>query len=330
MTLSDMQADLYRRLGFAASPDATVVARLLAFLNETQQEILSAPGMSALRTLPFTFASVANQAEYGIPQGVASIKTLREQTNNQRLWPTSLDSYRAQYPNPTTVTGTPTQYVDLGFAAVTQQPSNASTLYADSNSASDTGTAYIEGYRFDGEFYASSAAMTGTTAVSVSGFGDFAYVTKFYLSAAAVGTVTLTEDTEGGTVLATIYTGQTSARSRKIALVPTPASAVTYYIDAEYDIPNLANAKDESILPSRFHRLLVTGARMKEYEKQERWEAYDRLAGDPNNPRPGTFVHGMRELSFYAHQQAVGSPNLRGQIVARRVSQLGGQYPAGS
>ncbi len=321
MTLADMQADLYRRLGFAASPDSTVVARLLAFLNETQQEILSAPNMSALRNGAFTFASVANRAEYGIPQGVASIKTLREQTNNLRLVPTSLDAYRLQYPNTTTVTGTPTQYVDLGFAAVLRQPANGSALYVDSNSASDVGTAYIDGYREDGEYYASSAVMTGLTAVGVSGFGDFAYVTKFYLSTAAVGTVTLVEDTEGGTVLATIYTGQTSARQRSIALVPTPAAAVTYYVDAEYDAAPLVNAKDESVLPPRFHRLLVTGALMKEYEKQERWEAHDRKAVQ--------LAAGMRELAFYAHQQAVGSPNLRGQTTGR-VSQLGGWYPAGT
>ena len=49
MTLSEMRADLYRRFNYAASPATDVTTRLTAFLNETQNEILSEPGMEALR-----------------------------------------------------------------------------------------------------------------------------------------------------------------------------------------------------------------------------------------------------------------------------------------
>ncbi len=323
MILSAMQADLYRRLGFSASPDATVIARLLAFLNETQQEILSVPGMASVRNGEFTFPSVASQAEYGVPQSVASIKSIREQTNDRRLLPMSLDAYRAQYPNPTRVTGTPTHYVDLGFAAVNRQPSDLSAVFVRSSSASDVGTAYLEGYRASGGtgFFSTSQTMTGLTALALSAVTDWAYLTKWYLSVAAVGTVLLEEDAGAGTLLATIEAGQTQARYRKVALVPTPASAVTYYVDGEYDIPNLANATDESILPPRFHRMLVSGALMKEYEKQERWEAHDRKAAQ--------YAADLKALSFYVHQQAVGSPNLRASV-AERASQLGGWYPAGT
>ena len=77
---------------------------------------------------------------------------------------------------------------------VAVQPSNASKVYADSTAAGDTNTVYIEGFRTGGYPFTSSETMTGTTAVQVSAYADIISLTKFYLSAAAVGPVTLVED----------------------------------------------------------------------------------------------------------------------------------------
>jgi hypothetical protein len=284
------------------------------------QTILSEPGMESLNNGSITFPSVANQPQYAVPQAVARIKTVYETTNKQKLTPQSLEWYRAAFPDVSTVTGTPNFYVDLGFSAVSQQPSNASQLLIDSTSASDTGTAYIEGYRTGGFFRSTSIAMTGVTAVNL-GPSDFLFITKLYLSAAAVGTVTLVEDAEGGTVLATIPIGQTFSRHRAIALVPTSAAVVTYTADFEYDVPDMANAKDEPILPPRFHRMLAVGARMRDYEKQNDAVRYAIAEKE--------FDVSMRKLKFYILSQAAGQPNLRGNQ-AEKPSQLGGAYPAGT
>jgi hypothetical protein len=150
--------------------------------------------------------------------------------------------------------------------------------------------------------------MTGATAVAFSPT-TVIDITKFYLSAAAVGTVTLHEDAEGGTTLATIRAGATNSRYRRIALVPTPSAAVTYTIDYERNIADLVNGTDEPVLPEKFHYLLGIGGRMKEYEKIKdlsRWT----LAKQE-------YESGLKKLKFWIYQQTVGAPNLRGFAFTR-------------
>jgi len=253
---------------------------------------------------------------------VARVKAIYETTNDQRLTPISLDTYRSALPDAAAVTGTPYNFVDLGFLGVAKQPSDASSIFVDSTSASDTNTAYLEGYRTGGYFTSLSVTMTGITAVSLKGTAvitDIIEITKFYLSAAAVGTVTLHEDASGGTELARIPIGQTHARYRKVALWPTPATAVTYQVDYERDLPDMAIAKDEPVLPPRFHRLLATGARMKEFDKKDDSRRYELARRD--------FEQGLADLLYFVNSSV--RPVL-GRRVVSRPSQLGGYFPAGS
>jgi hypothetical protein len=103
-------------------------------------------------------------------------------------------------------------------------------------------------------------------------------------------------------------------------LAPTPASAITYTVDCEWDPQNMANATDEPILPPRFHRLVGLGARVKEYEKKDddRYTAANR-----------DFERGISDLIYFVASDAVGSP-VMGRSSARRPSQLGAWYPSGS
>lgn len=321
MTLSDIEADLYRRLGYASSPAAAITTRLRALVNETQAEILSEPGMSALLNGSITFASVVDTPQYSLPQAAARVKTIYEITNDRRLEERSLEWYRSLYPDVAAQTGTPVYFVDLGYSAVSAQPAAATELFADSTAAGDTNTAFLEGYRTDGYFRALSVTMTGVTGVSLStAITDFVFVTKFYISAAAVGEVRLQTTAAGGTILARIPIGQTYARYRRIALVPTPSAAVTYTVDFEWDPQNMSNANDEPLLPVKFHRLLGIGARLKEYEKKDDTRYRDMLM---------EFEREKRKLTFYVYSAAVGQPNLRGRQ-HRGHSRLGPHYPAGS
>lgn len=330
MTLADMLADLYRRTNQAAAPDTTVTTRYTAFLNETQQEVLSEPGMEALLNDSVTFASVASTPEYSLPQSIARVKQIRETTNLITLEPLSLSAYRERYPSPTAVTGTPTEYVDLGYAGVSVQPSNASELFFVSSSASDDNTkkVFIEGYTTGGAFRTASVAMNGITAVSLgAAITTWIAVTKFYIALAstgasttAAGVISLVEDSGIGTTLATIPIGQSFARYRRIALAICPSAAITYTVDYEREVPDLATANDQPILPPRFHRMLVSGALAKEWEKQDDSRAaakYGELARD------------LKKLKFFLYSQSVGSPNLRGSV-RPGMSRLGGYYPAGT
>ena len=309
MNLTTLLSDCYRRLGFAAAPAAVVTTRLTALLNETQQEIFREPGMEFLLNDTITIASVASQPTYGLTPEVARIKTIREATNRIALTPMGLSEYRTRYPDTASPTAISTRWVDLGFDGVNVEPANASTLFVLSSSASDTGTAFIEGYLTGGLRFDASVVMTGVTAVSFSPTTIIS-VTKFYLSATSVGTVELREDSGTGTLLATIGPDEIYSRIRRIALVPTPSSALTYTLDIERNLTDLISGTDEPHLPAKFHSLIVLGARMKEYEKTESDSRYTKARAD--------YERGLKNLKFWLYQQAVGSPNLRGRAYVRR------------
>lgn len=321
MNLGEQLAKLYRHFGYASSPASEITTRFTSQLNETQEEILARPGLSSLLQGSLPVTSTANQPLLALPQAVARLKHLYEATNDQYIYPKSLSWYRQAYPDPAAVTGTPDGLVDMGMLGIAVQPSDASSIFVDSTSASDTNTAYLEGYRTGGYFVSKSVTMTGTTAVNIStAITDWLFLTKFYLSAAAVGEVTLHEDASGGTELARIPLGQTFARYRRIALAPTPATAISYTADFEWDPQNMSNSNDEPLLPPRFHRLLNIGARMKEYLKKDdaRYTAAER-----------EFEQGIKDLIYFVASQAVGTP-VMGRPQSRRPSQLGPYFPSGS
>lgn len=318
MTLTTILADCYRRLNFEGTPATAVSTRLTAFVNEAHRRILGTPGLESLRRETVSFPSVASTSTYALPQAVSRILSIYETTNDLRLQERGVQWYHENLPDTATTTGTPEIYVPLGYTAVAAQPSAAAQLLVDSTSASDTGTAYIEVIRTGGYRGAYSVAMTGTTAVNL-GPSDTIAVTKFYLSAAAAGTVTLVQTAEGGTVLSTIPIGGAVGKYWEIALWPTPAAAVTYYVDAEIEIPDMANAGDEPRLPSDWHWLVATGARMMEYEKQDD----SRFMSARQE-----FERGLRDLRWRMMAQpcAVVAAN----PVRRVGSRLGPWYPAGS
>lgn len=332
MTLFDIEQDLYRKLGFSTSPvDTTTQTRLRALINETQQEILSEPGMEVLLDDELTFASVASTPEYSLPASIANIASIRNQTNRRTLTPQSQGWYRDAYPDPTAVTGIPDSWVELGFSPLAVQPSNASELFIKSDSASDTGkNVIVEGYTTGGAPRSVTVAMNGTTAVSLGAtITTWVEVTKFYLAltstgaaTTAVGNVTLLEDSGGGTELARIPIGQSYSRYKRIALAICPSSVITYYVDFQRDVTDMSVFNDQPILPPRFHRLLGIGARMREYEKQNQMDRYQAAQTE--------YIYGLKKLKYFVFSQAAGSPNLRGRVGRDRPSQLGGWYGAGT
>jgi hypothetical protein len=315
MALHDLRLSLCRKLGYADNPATEVSTRLTMFLNEIHRRLLGLPGMAHLRQSSTTFTTVASTAQYSMPPDVARIVGMRDATNDATLSGQSWEWYMAQEPDPSATTGIPECWVPVGQVAVASQPSDASALYVDSTSASDTNTCYVEGIRTGGYPFSTSVTMTGTTAVAIGSWTDIVGITKFYLSAPAVGTVTLTEDAEGGTELARIAIGQTHARYLRIALWPTPSSAISLTLDYSRQIEDMSEQTDEPLVPRDFHWVIEAGARMLEYEKQEdKRHAIARAE----------YEKGVRDLKWFVVQQADGGGGSGGR------SQLGAWYPAGS
>lgn len=315
MTLEDILAGVCRKLGYASSPSADTTERLMGFVNEAHRRLLGLPGMTVLRQAQTTFSTVASTPQYSLPQDVVRIVGLRDTTNDLVLHGQPWEWYQNIEPDPSASTGVSTFWVPAGFSAVSVQPTDASKVYVDSTSASDTGICHVEGTRTGGYPFTQATTMTGTTAVQIGSWSDVVSVTKFYLSASAVGTVTLHEDADGGTELARIPIGQTSAKYLRVALWPTPSSAATITLDYIRQIPELRSPHDEPLLPTDFHWLLDAGTRMLEYEKMDD-RRYPAAVAD--------FQKGVRDLKWFVTQQADGQGRAAGH------SSLGAWYPAGS
>lgn len=267
MTLTTLLAELYRRCDFTTSPPTAITTRLTAFLNTTQRQILTAPGLDQFRNDTITFASVAAQALYGLPPVITRVDAITDRTTMLRLEATSLDQLRTDDPG-LVMSGTPDSYILRGLQQVAVQPLVATGLWVVSTSASDTQNVFIETVRTGGyPFVSAAVAITGVTRKSLSVFTDHVEVTKFYVSTAAVGAISIYDSATVGVELARIPVGGTFARYQGIQLYPTPAGAITYYVDYVRDIPDMTNATDEPLLPPDFHYLLVEGALLKEWTK---------------------------------------------------------------
>lgn len=322
MTRLDLLTQAAYRLNKTApsSMDALTQARLVGFLNQRQRRLLTLPGLKHLREATVTVASVADQPGY-VLANIAKINRFYETTNDRVLYEMSQQDYRLIQPD-TTITGTPEAFIWMGRQEVAVQPSDASSLFVKSSSAADTTqTAYVEGVITGGYPVSASVTLTGVTAVNVaSATSTWERVDKCYLSAVAVGTVTLTEDSGAGTELARITIGQTTTDYTAFNLWNTPSSVITYYVDITRAVTDLAQSTDVPVLPEDFHDVLLLGCVMDEYQhlSDKRYP----IAAMEYKARVG-------ELQYWLAETATGQPGSLGRRWARP-SQLGTWYPAGS
>lgn len=320
MTLRDIERMVYRRLSKnIGTPNPETQERIRGFINERHRMLLVK--FSQLRDDVMAFDTVAEQQDYAIPEhGIARINRIWETTNDWALEQRSLSWLRTEDPDPQT--GTPVFWIPQSYSQVHTQPDDASELFVDSTSASDTGRCYIEGIRTGGVRAVAEVTMTGTTAVSLDAtLVDWVQVDKFYLSQAAIGTVTLHEDASGGTELSRIGIGDTYAKYLTFLLYPTPAGVTTYYLDVTRAIEDMKNPLDEPLLPMDFHHLLAVGARLDEYEK---------LDDSRRRTAEVEWDEGVKALTSWLVAHPSTSIDLNAERGSVGRSRLGAWYPAGS
>ena len=275
MTLTSMLADLYRRFNYQSNPATEVTTRLTAFLNEAQRDIIGEPGFASMLRATITFASVADRAEYQLPPVIAQILSIRDTASRRTLERVSEEWYRRYISDPASDTGLPWAYAPIGLRSGTARPSDASELFAKSTAAGDTQVLHYEVVTSEGNTRTGTVTLNGTTAVSLSAsITSIVEVSDLYLASAAVGTVTIHEDSGVGTQLGQINIGNTREQRWIIALVPTPSSVLTYTADAERNLTDLVQGTDEPQLPSRFHAAVLYGARMKEADFKDDLQRY--------------------------------------------------------
>lgn len=317
MTFAEILSDIYARTNKPSTPETETATRIKRFVNQRHRTLLTMPGVDQLRDSTSTFASVAATARVALPQALTRIKSMVQMSGSRPIAEKSLSWLRSVDPQQSS--GTPTTYVPLGYQSVAIQPSNASAVFVKSSSASDTGTAYIEGIRTGGILGSSSVTMTGVTAVQIGAFTDWVEITKFYVSPAAVGSITLQEDSGAGTTLAQITIGRDRPYYFVVLLWPTPSEVLTYTFDFAREILDLVNDTDEPYLPTDYHDLLSIGGRMDEYEKMEDGRFATAKA---------QYKEKYESFQFFLHGRV--SERLIPRSTSGRigVSDLGGMYPA--
>lgn len=317
MNLAEIQQEIYDRMGYASSPDADVVRRMLANINDTQKKVLSLRGMGKLRQALLTATSIANNPFMALPQAAVSLRAVTDRATQKPLSEVFIRDLRMMDPGLTRVTSFPDAYAIYNMSSgVALQPSAACQPFVVSTSASDVGTAYIEGITTGGYPRSVSVAVNGTTP---AGFAptDFIEIVKFYMSTVAVGVVTLTQGS-GGTELSRISVARQSARYTLLHLFGTPSTSSTYYCDVDRYIFPMANAGDEPFIPDDFHDIYAIGARKIEYEKRKDWSAYSAMDRE--------WKDRVGDLRAWVRRN-----NTRPDGVPRAGwSQLGPYFPAGS
>ena len=279
MNLGAILLDSYRRLGYSSSPEGEITARLSAFADETQKEIVREPGCEQLLRIQLTFTTTADRAEYGLGMGLAKIAAVRDVASDQALRPMSESDYRMRVPDPSRERGKPLYYVPLALSPLALRPTTISPIFIKSDSALDVQTANWEVLLSSGEIRVGSTVLTGTTAVTFEALiTSVIQVIDVYLSQAANGTVTIHQTSGTGTELGRITVGQTRVFRSQLALLPTPTEVLTLTVEGERDTTELINPTDEPILPPRFHPMIGIGIRKREFEfrgNQDRWMMAD-------------------------------------------------------
>lgn len=318
MTLADLIDTTLEEVGYqpsTASPEVRL--RVRRRLNEWHRRLLAQPGLSRFlrETFSVTFASVASTAVYGLPSSVGRINSLYETTNDVKLEHRSVSWLRTEDPG-LSASGTPSVYIPRGISAVRRQPSDASTCYVKSASASDTTQkATLVYLTAAGAEATATATLTGTTGVAL-GTGVVEII-AFHVTPSRAGVVTLHEDSDSGTELATTPIGQSAMKYLVVQLWPTPTDAITYAVDATRDSVDMAGEADEPLLPRDFHYLLHLGATADELRMRDD-ARYETVRADMGR--------GIQDLKSWIWNSADYLPASQGGGTSR----LGGWFPAGS
>ncbi len=327
MNFTALSQAVYRRVKLADTPATADATRIQQFINLWHRELLSEPGMDRLRDTTLTFATVAGQAQYGLPQSLVKVRDMYDVLNQRQILPATLDWLRAVDPGLTATSSTVEFWIPLkGWGALAQPLATAGVgLWIVSDNAGDTAQkAYLETARAggvrSGTAVSGGTTLNGLTRVQVGTKTDHVDVIKFYLDAVPAGNVSLYDAAVNGNLLSTITIGRTNARYFMIQLYPTPGAAITVSVDCQRAIEDMVQGTEEPLIPEDFHHGLVHAAAFEEWTNR----SDDRSKLE--------YSRAMKVFANMRHQ-VMNDPDAiavqRGPRGAPDVpSRLGGWYPA--
>lgn len=326
MNLGDIELKLYDRLSFNATPDSAVTRRMRGYINDAHREILGKKDYSRLRRKTLTCSSIANSPLMALPQATTKILNIADRSNNRNLDAISIQDLRYRDPGLNFASVIPDAFCVFNISScVARDSSVADSLFVVSDSAVDAQglSVNVEGILSDGTYRRASVAMTGVVAVNVDiNCSTWLYVTKFYVSGAAAGNVTLHQTSGVGTELSRIVKGRSYPRYTIVHLSGTPSSVYLYYVDVDLHIEPMVNVNDEPLLPEDFHWLLECGAMKREYQRREKMQEF--------GVEQSTWKTGLADLADYIRARPGVSAGGQRSGNRRTTNQLGPWFPAGA
>lgn len=337
MTFTQISQAVYRRVKLPDTPSTTDSTRIQQFINQWYRRILAMPGMDQLRDTTVTFATVANQKKYGLPQALVKIRDVYDLTNQRRILPRTLDYIRNVDPGLTAISSFSENWIPLnGWGAeIMELASTGVPLYVASSSPTDTTQrVFVETTRqfgvSGGTAVAAGTLLTGTTRVQIGTNTDHVEIVKFYLDTVAVGAISLYDAAINGNLLSTIFKGRTNARFYMIQLYPTPSAVTTITVDCQRAIQDLVQPTEEPLIPEDFHDVLVHLGTYEEWMNRDDSRALREYNPDPRGTK-GVANIILDNLRHYLLTSPDEIPVQRGpRGMPPRTSRLGGYFPAGS
>ena len=284
MTLNEIELDVYRRLDYADTPPPSVKNRIDGFINQRHRQLLASDRMRPLRLATTTLVSVPDRASYGLPYGCSRVARVMDQTNQYLLGAHTYEWAREADAAPPRVSGTPTHWIPLGYSPCAMRPFSSPTLYYSAPgviAATGIDLAFVIDGGVTVSVHLAAPPSNGTPQAIPTG-GNVTDIFTFAAIDPAAFRITLSTDLAGTQIISQIAAGTTTARYYRIGFYPSPAAAITYWVDYEREIPTLVDPSDEPLLPIDFHDIIALWARLDEYEfkSDDRWLVTKSLVED--------------------------------------------------
>jgi len=232
-------------------------------INQTYRQVLDSGNVPHEHRV-FSFTSVADTAEYGMPLYVRKIVNIEDPTTPRFVYNTTARHYDKAHAG-STATGTPFEAFSIGTRGVEKFPSTDSVLTIVSDATEDSGDNFkvrVTGFNTSGVLVTELKPLSGLTPVTTSNTYDSTLGVERIVKTATRGntfTGNLTVKDAAANVLAVIPTWWDSPDYNWVRLHTIPSSAITYNVRAEMRKPPLVNDEDWPEFDQEFHDLLIWG-----------------------------------------------------------------------
>lgn len=252
--------------------DSQIDALIGEYLNLTINEIGTFHPWTFLRRKT-TFPTVASQEDYQAPRDMDKIGLLRQTTSPIKIKYIPDNLFYKYVPNPT-AEGNPRWYRMWEEFGVETQLTADDTIDIVSDSTSDDGSTFkvtVTGLDANGVFQVETYVLDGTTVVA--GTKTFSKIIQVSKSCATTGTITVTENS-GGTSVVTLASWERSPRFKRVSFYPIPSAIITIYLEYYTRLKELVNDSDVPNFDVKWHWVLREGTLAKTFQYQNKEQSY--------------------------------------------------------